>query len=48
MSNEKIIMLGTGHGFTFDLYNTCFIIQNGDKNLLVDTLNFEFINLTFV
>lgn len=33
---EKIIMLGTGHGFTFDLYNTCFILQNGDKNLLVD------------
>ena len=37
MNNEKIIMLGTGHGFTFDLYNTCFILKNGDKNLLVDT-----------
>lgn len=36
MNEEKIIMLGTGHGFTFDLYNTCFILQNGDKNLLVD------------
>lgn len=34
---EKIIMLGTGHGFTFDLYNTCFILENGNKNLLVDT-----------
>ena len=34
---EKIIMLGTGHGFTLDLYNTCFILQNGEKNLLVDT-----------
>ena len=37
MNNEKIIMLGTGHGFTLDLYNTCFILQNEDKNLLVDT-----------
>ena len=37
MDKEKIIMLGTGHGFTFDLYNTCFILKNGDKNLLVDT-----------
>ena len=34
---EKIIMLGTGHGFTLELYNTCFILKNGDKNLLVDT-----------
>lgn len=37
MNEEKIIMLGTGHGFTFDLYNTCFILKNGDENLLVDT-----------
>jgi ribonuclease Z len=35
-NDEKIIMLGTGNGFTFDLYNTCFILKNGDKNLLVD------------
>lgn len=34
---EKIIMLGTGHGFTFDLYNTCFILKNENKHLLVDT-----------
>ena len=34
---EKIIMLGTGHGFTFDLFNTCFILENGQKHLLVDT-----------
>lgn len=34
---EKIIMLGTGHGFTFDLYNTCFLLVNGEENLLVDT-----------
>lgn len=28
---EKIIMLGTGNGGTLNLYNTCFIIQNGKK-----------------
>lgn len=37
MENEQIIMLGTGHGFTFNYYNTCFILRNGDKNLLIDT-----------
>lgn len=26
----KITMLGTGHGATLDLYNTCFAIQNDD------------------
>ena len=26
--NNKIIMLGTGNGGTFDLYNTCFVIRN--------------------
>ncbi len=36
MNDEKIIMLGTGHGFTFDLYNTCFLLQNDNKNFLVD------------
>lgn len=25
----KITMLGTGNGGTIDLYNTCFVIQNG-------------------
>ena len=34
---EKIIVLGTGNGGTLDLYNTCFIIQNTNGNLLVDT-----------
>ena len=34
---EKIIMLGTGNGFSFDLYNTCFVLQNDNQNLLVDT-----------
>jgi len=30
---EKIIMLGTGHGFVWDLYNTCFLLENGNRNL---------------
>lgn len=34
---EKIIMLGTGHGFVWNLYNTCFLLVNGEENLLVDT-----------
>lgn len=34
---SKIIMLGTGNGGTFDLYNTCFLIQNENKNFLIDT-----------
>ena len=34
---EKIIILGTGHGFVWNLYNTCFILENGKENLLVDT-----------
>ena len=33
----NIIMLGTGHGITVDLYNTCFVIQNGEGNFLIDT-----------
>jgi len=33
----KIIMLGTGHGFVWNLYNTCFLLENGNENLLVDT-----------
>lgn len=34
---EKIIMLGTGHGFVWNLYNTCFLLENEKGNLLVDT-----------
>ena len=34
---EKIIMLGTVHGFVLNLYNTCFILENGNENLLIDT-----------
>ncbi len=34
---DKVIMLGTGNGGTMDLYNTCFVIQNGKGNFLVDT-----------
>ena len=33
----KIIMLGTGNGGTVDLYNTCFVIQNGTGSFLIDT-----------
>ena len=34
---EKIIMLGTGHGFVWNLFNTCFVLENNGENLLVDT-----------
>ncbi len=34
---DKIIMLGTGHGFVYDLYNTCFIIDAGNEYFLIDT-----------
>jgi len=34
---EKIIMLGTGHGSVMNSYNTCFLLENNDENLLVDT-----------
>lgn len=30
-------MLGTGHGFVYNLYNTCFLLVNENENLLVDT-----------
>jgi len=33
---EKLIFLGTGNGTVTDCYNTCFILQNNDKNILVD------------
>ncbi len=35
--DSRIIMLGTGHGTTIDLYNTCFVIENSIGNFLVDT-----------
>ena len=31
---NKLVMLGTGHGFTYDLYNTCFVIN---EKFLIDT-----------
>lgn len=34
---DKIIMLGTGNGMTLELYNTCFVIQNGGGVFLIDT-----------
>ena len=34
---SKITFLGTGHGFVFNLYNTCFVIENNNDYLLVDT-----------
>lgn len=34
---SKIIMLGTGCGSTVNYYNTCFVVQNENGNLLVDT-----------
>lgn len=34
---QKLIMIGTGHGFVFDCYNTCFLMQNDDKYFLIDT-----------
>lgn len=33
----SIKMLGTGHGFVFDIYNTCFLLKNNNEFLLVDT-----------
>lgn len=34
---ERIRMLGTGHGSVMNIYNTCFLLENGEENLLVDT-----------
>lgn len=34
---ERIIMLGTGHGTVMNSYNTCFLLENGKEDLLVDT-----------
>ena len=30
-------MLGTGHGNAYNLYNTCFLLDNNGETLLVDT-----------
>lgn len=30
-------MLGTGHGFVYNCYNTCFLLQNDDEYFLIDT-----------
>ena len=32
----KLTMLGTGNAMVTECYNTCFVIQDGDKHLLVD------------
>ena len=29
----SIKMLGTGHGFVFDIYNTCFLLKNNKGKL---------------
>lgn len=34
---ERIVVLGTGSGITVNCYSTCFILQNDEKCLLVDT-----------
>lgn len=34
---QRIIMLGTGHGFVYHCYNTCFLLQNDDEYFLIDT-----------
>lgn len=34
---EKITMLGTGHAMTFKCYNTCFVYENENGKMLVDT-----------
>ena len=34
---EKITMLGTGHAMTFECFNTCFVYENENGKMLVDT-----------
>lgn len=34
---ERILVLGTGAGLTANCYSTCFLLQNENKYLLVDT-----------
>ena len=37
---NKLTMLGTGHGFVHELYNTCFVINNNFlvKNIILDLI----------
>ena len=32
----NITMLGTGNAMVTECYNTCFVLEDGDKYLLVD------------
>lgn len=32
----NITMLGTGNAMVTECYNTCFVLQDGEKHLLVD------------
>ena len=34
---EKITMLGTGHAMVFACFNTCFVYENENGKMLVDT-----------
>lgn len=34
---SKLTFLGTGHGFVFNNYNTCFVLSHSNEYLLVDT-----------
>lgn len=34
---ERIHVLGTGAGIVYNCYNTCFILENNKKYMLVDT-----------
>lgn len=34
---DKITMLGTGHAMTFGCFNTCFVYENENGKMLVDT-----------
>ena len=34
---ERITMLGTGHAMVFDCFNTCFVYENENGKMLVDT-----------
>lgn len=34
---ERIHVLGTGAGIVYDCYNTCFLLENDEKYMLVDT-----------
>ena len=34
---EKITMLGTGHAMTLNCFNTCFVYENDNGKMLVDT-----------